>query len=158
MIRKTKRTAELSMHIPIQTWSLSLMIMAGCAMPEFNTKDQSAEAVSRSTLSPEENTHRFDYWHEEATELHEMAARREREADVLSKNTQETSGEELITSMRELAEQLHAAAEYADEQARKVSRSPSGNDAMTLCSPFQKNEYRAGTMSGCSSTGQRRYR
>jgi hypothetical protein len=110
------------MHIPFQTCSLSIAIMAGCAMPEFNTKDQSAEAVSRSTLSPEENTHRFDYWHEEATELHEMAARREREADMLSKNKQETSGEELVIRMRVLAKQLHAAAEYADEQAQEAQR------------------------------------
>ena len=108
------------MHIPIQTWFLSLMIMAGCAMPEFNPKELSAEAVSRPNLSPEEIIHRFDYWHEEATELHEMAARREREADILSKNTQETSGEELVIRMRALAKQLHAAAEYADEQAQEA--------------------------------------
>jgi len=112
------------MYIPIQTWSLSLMMMAGCAMPEFHPKELSAEAVSRPNLSPEEIIHRFDYWHEEATELHAMAARREREADVLSKNTHETSGEELVTRMRALAKQLHAAAEYADEQARRASLSP----------------------------------
>ena len=53
-----------------------------------------------------------------------MAARREREADVLSKNTHETSGEELVTRMRALAKQLHAAAEYADEQARRASLGP----------------------------------
>lgn len=138
MLRKPKRTADMAMHVLVPIWSLSLVMLVGCAVPELNTKVPPAESVSRPSLSPEELTHRFDYWREEATELHEMAARREREADVLSKNTQETSGEELITRMRELAKQLHAAAEYADEEARKVSRSPSGNDAMTLCGPLQK--------------------
>ena len=104
------------------TWSLSLVILVGCAGPELNTKKQPTEALSRPSLSPEEITHRFDYWHEEATELHEMAARRERDADVLSKNKQETSGEELVTRMRALAKQLHAAAEYADEQAQEAQR------------------------------------
>jgi len=91
-------------------------------MPEFNPKELSTEAVSRPNLSPEEIIHQLDYWHEEATELHEMAARREREADILSKNKQETSGEQLVIRMRALAKQLHAAAEYADEQAQEAQR------------------------------------
>ena len=112
------------MHILFPTWSLSLVMLVGCAVPEHNTKEPPAEAVFRPSLSPEEITHRFDYWSEEASQLHEMATRREREADVLSKNTHETSGEELVTRMRALAKQLHAAAEYADEQARRASLSP----------------------------------
>ena len=110
------------MHILLPTWSLSLVMLVGCAVPEHNTKEPPAEAVSRPSLSPEEITHRFDYWREEASELHEMATRREREADVLSKNKQETSGEEFVTRMRALAKQLHAAAEYAEEQAQEAQR------------------------------------
>ena len=82
----------MAMHILFPTWSLSLVMLVGCAVPEHNTKEPPAEAISRPSLSPEEITHRFDYWREEASELHEMATRREREADVLSKNKQETSG------------------------------------------------------------------
>ena len=71
---------------PFLTWSLSLVMFVGCAVPGLNTKEPLAEAVSRPSPSPEEMTHRFYYWREEAMELHEMASRREREADVLSKN------------------------------------------------------------------------
>ena len=71
-------------------------------------------------------THRFYYWREEAMELHEMASRREREADVLSKNKEENkeenSAEELVARMRILAKQLHVAAEYADQQAQEAQR------------------------------------
>jgi hypothetical protein len=37
-------------------------------------------------------------------------------------NIHETSGEEFITRMRAHAKQLHAAAEYADEQAKEAQR------------------------------------
>ena len=112
----------MAMHILFPTWSLSLVMIVGCAVPEHHAKEPPAEAVSSSSLSPEEITHRSDYWREEASELHEMAARREREADVLSKKKQETSGEEFVTHMRALAKQLHAAAEYAEEQAQEAQR------------------------------------
>ena len=112
----------MSMHILFPTWSLSLVMLVGCAVPEHNTKEPPAEAVSRPSLSPEDITHRLDYWLEEASELHEMATRREREADVLSKNKQETSGKEFVTRMRALAKQLHAAAEYAEDQAQEAQR------------------------------------
>lgn len=67
-------------------------------------------------------THRFYYWREEAMELHEMASRRELEADVLSKNKEGNSAEELVARMRILAKQLHVAAEYADQQAQEAQR------------------------------------
>ena len=51
-----------------------------------------------------------------------MAVRREREADLISKQQQDGSADELATHMRALARQLHAAAEYADEQAQKAQR------------------------------------
>ena len=98
------------------------MMLVGCAVPALNTKEPSDQTVSRPSSSSEEITHRFDYWREEATELHEMAARREREADVIAKHTQESSAEELVTHMRTLARQLHAATEYADEQAQEAKR------------------------------------
>ena len=101
--------------------SLSLVLLVGCVVPA-STKGASAEAVSTPGPSPAEISHRFDYWNEEATELHEMAERREREADVLSKYQKESSAEELATRMRELAKQLHAAADYADEQAAEAQR------------------------------------
>ena len=104
------------------SWFLSFVMLVGCAVPAHNTKEPPAEAVSKTSPSPEEITHRFDYWREEASELHEMAARRDREADVLSKHKQETSGEEFVTRMRALAKQLHAAAEYAEEQAQEAQR------------------------------------
>lgn len=101
---------------------LSLVMLVGCAVPGLNTKEPPDGTVSRSSPLSEEFAHQFDYWYEEATELHEMAARREREADVLSRNTQETSADELVTHMRALARQLHAAAEYADKQAQEAQR------------------------------------
>jgi uncharacterized protein (DUF433 family) len=55
-------------------------------------------------------------------ELHEMASRREREADVLSKIKEGDSAEELVARMRILAQQLHIAAEYADQQAQEAQR------------------------------------
>jgi hypothetical protein len=122
MIQMPKGTADLAMNILIPTWSLPLVLLVGCAVSGLNTKEPPAEAVSRPSPSPEELTHRFDYWYEEATELHEMAARREREADVLSKNKEGNSAEELVTRMRALAQQLHAAAEYAEEQAQEAQR------------------------------------
>jgi len=110
------------MALILLTSSLSLVMLVGCAVPGLNTKEPLAEAVSRPTPSPEEMTHRFYYWREEAMELHEMASRREREADVLSKNKEGSSAEELVTRMRILAKQLHAAAEYADQQAHEAQR------------------------------------
>ena len=61
----------MAMHILFPTWSLSLVIIVGCAVPEHYANEPPAEAVSRSSLSPEEITHRSDYWREEASELHE---------------------------------------------------------------------------------------
>jgi hypothetical protein len=101
---------------------LSLMMTVGCAASVPNGKEPLDETVSMPILSSAEVLHRFDYWHEEATELHEMAARREREADVIAKNKQESSAKELATHMRALARQLHAAAEYADRQAQEAQR------------------------------------
>jgi hypothetical protein len=109
--QKAERTAETAMHILFPTWSLSLVMLVGCAVPGHNTKEP-----------PEEITHRSDYWREEASESHEMAAHREGEADVLSKKKQETLGEEFVTRMRAMAKQLHAAAEYAEEQAQEAQR------------------------------------
>lgn len=107
--------------ILFRTWSLSLVMLVGCGVPGPSTKEPLAEAVSRPSPSPEEMTHRFYYWREEAMELHEMAWRREREADVLSHN-KGSSAEELVTRMRILAKQLHVAAEYADQQAQEAQR------------------------------------
>ena len=112
----------MAMNLLSPACFLSLMIFVGCAVPAVNTKEPSNQIVSGPRLSSDEIAHRFDYWHEEATELHEMAARREREADVISKNKQDSSTEELVTNMRSLARQLHAAAEYADEQAQEAQR------------------------------------
>jgi hypothetical protein len=74
------------------------------------------------SLSSKEATNRFDYWQEEAMELHDMARRREREAEVLLRNQTGARVKELVTRMRRLAKQLHAAAEYADEQAQETRR------------------------------------
>ena len=101
---------------------LSFVMLVGCVVPGLNTKGPPDGTVSGSGPSSTEIAHQFDYWHEEATELHEMAARREREADVISKNKQESSAEGLVTRMRALARQLHAAAEYADKQAQEAQR------------------------------------
>jgi hypothetical protein len=110
------------MDLLFPAWFLSFLMLAGCAVPGLNTKEPPDGTVFRSSPSSEEITHRVDYWREEATELHEMAARREREADVISKNKQESSAEELVTHMRALARRLHAAAEYADKQAQEAQR------------------------------------
>ena len=87
---------------------------------ELNRNGLPAETVSKASLSQEEITNRLDYWHEEAMELHDMARRREREADVLLKDPKGASSEGLVR-MRALAKQLHAAAEYADDQAHELS-------------------------------------
>ena len=76
----------MATHNLFPNWSLSLVFLLGCATPGLNTKEPPGVAVSKPSPSPEEITHRFDYWREEATELHDMAARREREADMLSKS------------------------------------------------------------------------
>ena len=110
------------MNVLFPAGVLSLLMLVGCAIPGLNTKEPPDRTVTRSSPSSEEIAHQFDYWHEEATELHEMAARREREADVISKNKQESSVEELVTHMRALARRLHAAAEYADNQALEAQR------------------------------------
>ena len=94
------------------------MILVGCAVPAPNSKVPPVETVSWSRLSSDEITHRFDYWREEAMELHSMAAHREREAELISKK--DGSAEELVTHMRALARQLHAAADYADQQAQRL--------------------------------------
>lgn len=59
---------------------------------------------------------------EAACHAGKMAARIEREADVLSKRNDGASEEELVTRMRTLTKQVHAAAEYADEQAQEAQR------------------------------------
>ncbi|HLZ33317.1 MAG TPA: hypothetical protein VKP13_04815 [Nitrospira sp.] len=112
----------MATHAVFPSWSLSLIMLTGCATPALNTKGPLAYAVSKPSPPPEEITNRYFYWREEATELHEMATRREREADVVSKNTGGASAEELVARMRALAKQLHAAAEYADEQAQEAQR------------------------------------
>ena len=98
------------------------MLFAGCATLELNTNGSPAETVSKASLSQEEITNRLDYWREEAIELHDMARRREREADVLSKSREGVSSDELVIRMRTLAQQLHTAAEYAYEQAQEAQR------------------------------------
>jgi hypothetical protein len=119
---KAKGTAGMTTNILVQASSLSLVLLVGCVAPGPKTKESSAGAISRKTASLEEIRHRIDYWNEEATELHEMAERREREADVLRRTQKESPAEELVTRMRALAKQLHAAAEYADEQAKEAQR------------------------------------
>ena len=101
--------------------SLVFILLVGCATPELH-RNGPAEMVSEPSLSPGEITNRLDYWREEAMELHDMARRREREADVLLKNQEGASAEELVKRMRMLAKHLHAAAEYADEQAQDTQR------------------------------------
>ena len=102
--------------------SLLSILLVGCATPELDRSGPPAEMVSETSLSPGEITNRLDYWREEAMELHDMARRREREADVLLKNQEGASAEELVKRMRTLAKHLHAAAEYADEQAQDTQR------------------------------------
>ena len=119
---KVEGDADIAMNLPFPAALLSLVMLVGCVAPGRNTKDPPDGTASSSSPSPKEIAHQFDYWYEEATELHEMAARREREADVISKNKQESSAKELVTRMRELARQLHAAAEYADKQAQEAQR------------------------------------
>lgn len=102
--------------------SLWLILLVGCATPELKMNGPPAEMVSEPSLSAGEITNRLDYWREEAMELHDMARRTEREADVLLKNQEGASAEELVKRMRTLAQHLHAAAEYADEQAQDTQR------------------------------------
>ncbi len=102
--------------------SLLLVLLVGCAIPEHYRNGPPAGVISKPSLSPGEITNRLDYWREEAMELHDMARRREREADVLLKNQEGASAEELVKRMRTLAKHLHAAAEYADEQAQDTQR------------------------------------
>ena len=108
----------MALNILVPACSLTMMMLLGCAVPALSTKEPPDQTVSR--LSSDEITHQFDYWREEAMELHNMAARREREADLISKK--DSSSKELATQMRALARQLHAAAEYADEQAQETQR------------------------------------
>ena len=105
-----------------KNWFFLLILFVGCVTPELNTNGPLAETVSKASLSQEEITNRLDYWREEAIELHHMARRREHETDVLSKSRKGVSADGLIIRMRTLAQQLHAAAEYADEQARESQR------------------------------------
>jgi hypothetical protein len=69
-----------------------------------------------------EATDQMYYWREEARELHEMADRREREADLLSKTKQGAAALDAVARMRSLARQLRAAAEYSDAQAQEAQR------------------------------------
>ena len=110
----------MAITILSQACSLSLMMLVGCAVPALNSKAPPGEAVPEARLSSDEITHRLDYWREEAMELHSMAARREREADLIAKK--DGSSKELVTHMRALARQLHAAAEYADQQAQRQAQ------------------------------------
>ena len=96
---------------------LWLIILVGCAV---DSKQPPFQTGPGPRLSSDQIAHRFDYWREEAMELHRMAAHREREADLISQK--EGSAEELVTHMRALARQLHAAAEYADQQAQEAQR------------------------------------
>ena len=40
----------MAMHILFPTWSLSLVMLVGCAVPEHNTKEPPAKVVFRPSL------------------------------------------------------------------------------------------------------------
>lgn len=113
-----RRAADMARAI-LSPASLSLMMFVGCAVPAPNSNESPVETVSVARLSSDEITHRLDYWREEAMELHGMAVRREREAELISKKG---GSEEFVTHMRALARQLHAAAEYADQEAQRQAQ------------------------------------
>jgi len=102
---------------------VALSLLVGCAAggPAVPERRSDATATAQPT-SPMRASDRMFYWREEARELHDMANRREREADLLSGSGQETPANEVVVRMRSLAKQLRAAAEYADEQAQEAAR------------------------------------
>ncbi len=100
----------------------SLGMSGGCAASSPSTATRTSDRAAMQTASSRHATDRVYYWREEARELHEMADRREREADLLSRSEQGTAAQDVVARMRSLAKQLRASAEYADEQAQEAQR------------------------------------
>ncbi len=101
----------------------ALGLLVGCAAGGPATPVRTSDATTMTQhSSPMRASDRMFYWREEARELHEMAERREREADVLSKGGPGTTANELAARMGSLAKQLRSAAEYADEQTQVAAR------------------------------------
>jgi hypothetical protein len=100
-----------------------LSLLVGCATSGSVTPARTPDAAAIAQASVRENaTDRMFHWREEARELHEMADHREREADLLARGEHGPAQEEDAAHLRTLAKQLHAAADYADEQAREAQR------------------------------------
>jgi len=95
----------------------ALSLLTGCA--PIRTFD------AAPTSAAEQQTNRMFHWREEARELHEMADHREREAAVLSRGEQPSAPNDDAAHLRRLAQQLRAAAQYADEQAQDAQRQAS---------------------------------
>lgn len=101
----------------------ALSLLVGCAAGRPVSPEGSSDATAMTQpASPMRASDRMFYWREEARELHDMANRRDREADLLSRNGQATPANGVVARMRSLAQQLRAAAEYADEQAQEAAR------------------------------------
>ena len=83
-------------------------------------------AANQTTSRPIRASDRMFYWREEARELHEMANHREREAELVLKKQPGAATNEFVKQMRSLAHQLHAAAEYADAEARQAEQEVPG--------------------------------
>jgi len=81
-----------------------------------------ALVVAQTTSQQMRASDRMFYWQEEALELHAMATHREREAELVLKNTPGPTTNEFVKRMRLLAHQLQEAAEYADAQAKEAER------------------------------------
>jgi len=79
-----------------------------------------ATVVTQTTSQQMRASDRMFYWQEEARELHAMATQREREAELVLKNTPGPVANEFVKQMRLLVHQLQEAAEYANVQVKEA--------------------------------------
>ena len=99
----------------------AVCILVGCTTGDPAPAARTSDSTASDPASMQHAVERAFYWREEARELHEMAERRERAADLLARSDQGSATNEAVARMRTLAKQLHAAA-YADEQAEEAQR------------------------------------
>ena len=101
---------------------LGILEACGTSGPPPFTEPPAAPAATRTTAQPIRVADRMFYWREEARELRGMANHREREADLVLKKKPGAATNKFVKQMRTLANQLQAAAEYADAQAREAEQ------------------------------------
>jgi len=82
--------------------------------------ETSTAPVVRSTIPQMRASDRMFYWREEAQELHTMAMRREREAELVLRRKPGPATDEFVKQMRLFAHRLQEAAEYAGAQAQEA--------------------------------------